>query len=538
MRIFRAVGLCALCGSIACSPDLADRVPRAKPAGRLVVEPPLVEHVASRSVEFWAAPDTAPRLFALALSDAQVNSVRKGQPSKTLLEHEVPLFEESDVENVRHPGFTRWTASALLSKATSYTVVGADARLKFMTKATEPTLVRIWPPDTTAARGVYCAESDVGLLPLGANPKQLWGDDRVWFLAGDAGALDAVEERGSDAEQWASEQRGTDGQQGTDGHQDAGGETPGVPSRPGSASWALLAGETPCFSWQGVAGARPPLHWNGYALEPSPTTMGARKAVGASRAQASEEVSPASCAPNELVIHSGCVSVRDDGVVVRPTVFNTFWTITGDAQGWFVSEQGEPGAVRGLTPDRDFRLTLVAFDASGASVQSELTATTTSAQAHVVINEVLADPVGAETSGEWIEVYNDGANVVELRGWVLEDDGGKVDLPAVQLAPFGYALLVNDTYRRSSELDVVPDEDVFLIRLPSLGKSGLSNQGETLRLMDNSGMVVSSFPASPKPTTGVSVARREPWFVGAQARAFGLHAAPYASPGKRNSLGF
>ncbi len=230
--------------------------------------------------------------------------------------------------------------------------------------------------------------------------------------------------------------------------------------------------------------------------------------------------------------------MQDDRVVVRPTTFDTLWLVTGDAQGWFVSERGEPGVVRGLGADAQFTLRFDLFHASGLHVESDLAANTRPTNVHVVINEVFADPLDSEPRGEWIELYNDGVMVADFAGWALEDDSGKVELPPVQLAPFGYALLVNDTYDRTSQLDVVPDEDVFLIRLPSLGKSGLSNQGETLRLIDNSDKVVSSFPASPKPATGVSVARREPWFLGAQARAFGLHAAPFASPGKRNSIGF
>jgi hypothetical protein len=247
-----------------------------------------------------------------------------------------------------------------------------------------------------------------------------------------------------------------------------------------------------------------------------------------------ETNTPDVCQTHELAIEMGCVTVMDDRILVRPTVANTLWLITGDTQGWFVSERLDAGVIRGLTPNAESVLKFQTLLASGVHTQSELSLHTIGLSPHVVINEVLADPLGPEPQNEWVELYNDGVGSVNLEGWTLEDEGGAVELPNIQLAPFGYALLVNDTYERSAELDVVPDEDVFLVRLPSLGKSGLSNQGETLRLLDNSGMVVSSFPGSPKPVAGVSVARREPWFVGAQTRAFALHGTPFASPGKRN----
>jgi len=81
----------------------------------------------------------------------------------------------------------------------------------------------------------------------------------------------------------------------------------------------------------------------------------------------------------------------------------------------------------------------------------------------------------------------------------------------------------------------VPEANVLMVRLPALAKSGLSNGGEALRLLDKSDMVVASFPGTPKPTPGVSVARGAPWQVD-EPSAFGLHALPGASPGAPNRL--
>lgn len=44
------------------------------------------------------------------------------------------------------------------------------------------------------------------------------------------------------------------------------------------------------------------------------------------------------------------------------------------------------------------------------------------AQAAVVISEVLFNEVGSDTSGEWIEIYNNGTVVVDLTGWKIGDE--------------------------------------------------------------------------------------------------------------------
>jgi len=46
------------------------------------------------------------------------------------------------------------------------------------------------------------------------------------------------------------------------------------------------------------------------------------------------------------------------------------------------------------------------------------------APGNIVITEVMKDPaIVADSSGEWIEVYNASPSVVNLEGWVLRDNG-------------------------------------------------------------------------------------------------------------------
>jgi hypothetical protein len=75
-----------------------------------------------------------------------------------------------------------------------------------------------------------------------------------------------------------------------------------------------------------------------------------------------------------------------------------------------------------------------------------------------------------------------------------------------------------------------------MLELDALGRSGLANGGELLRLSDASGRVLSRFPALKASQAGVSLARRTNEAPDDEAGSFGLHAAPGASPGAPNTL--
>lgn len=59
----------------------------------------------------------------------------------------------------------------------------------------------------------------------------------------------------------------------------------------------------------------------------------------------------------------------------------------------------------------------------------------------VYLNEWLPNPVGVDTTGEWVELYNSGAAAADMRGWVLETESGKKFLFAKGSVPaHGYLL--------------------------------------------------------------------------------------------------
>lgn len=60
----------------------------------------------------------------------------------------------------------------------------------------------------------------------------------------------------------------------------------------------------------------------------------------------------------------------------------------------------------------------------------------------VRINEFLPDPEGRDDEGEWIEVFNNSGQAINLNGWQLDDEAGKGSTPykisETVIEPFGY----------------------------------------------------------------------------------------------------
>jgi hypothetical protein len=112
----------------------------------------------------------------------------------------------------------------------------------------------------------------------------------------------------------------------------------------------------------------------------------------------------------------------------------------------------------------------------------------------VVITEVLANPVGSETTQEFVELYNASAAMVALGGWSVEDKAGKDILPDVALPPGAYALIVSDAYNPADGKDPAPAEGTLLVHVTGrIGSHGLSNSGEAIRLVNADGQVVSQY---------------------------------------------
>lgn len=220
---------------------------------------------------------------------------------------------------------------------------------------------------------------------------------------------------------------------------------------------------------------------------------------------------PLACADAEVPFGPGCAEVLSDRLLVRAPEAPLLWGIRGMGLDVVKSTREEKGFVlKGLPSDADIGLDIVMVDGHGAVSRQIFEARTAPPSPHVVLNEVLANPLGPEPHQEWVELYNDGQVDASLLGYKIFDIGGETALPEILLPAGRFALVVNETYVLNDEVDVAPPPDVILVRVPALGKSGLGNAGEPIRLQNEAGRVISRFPALPKPKAGQSLSRVTP----------------------------
>jgi len=104
------------------------------------------------------------------------------------------------------------------------------------------------------------------------------------------------------------------------------------------------------------------------------------------------------------------------------------------------------------------------------------------------------------------------------------------------VVPGEYVLIVGEGYDASSWVDTSPASGTALLRVERLGKSGLSNAGEPLRLVRADGQTASSVPAIPSKDQGVSVVRMEPGALDEVPASFGF-GGDGGTPGWANAVG-
>ncbi len=99
---------------------------------------------------------------------------------------------------------------------------------------------------------------------------------------------------------------------------------------------------------------------------------------------------------------------------------------------------------------------------------------------NVVINEIAWMGTENSANDEWIELYNNTDNTINLDGWILKADDGtpEIKLSGIILAESFYLLERTDD-------STVPEISADLIY-----KGALGNDGEDLKLFDNSGNLI------------------------------------------------
>ena len=200
-----------------------------------------------------------------------------------------------------------------------------------------------------------------------------------------------------------------------------------------------------------------------------------------------------------------------------------------------VLEAGEKFVVKGLVPSSLVPVELVVRDLEEHVADEPLVVQTSAPLSHLIVSEVLANPLGPEPAQEWVELYNDGAAPIDLSGFRLSDSAGEVELPSFIVPAGGFVVLARQDFALDDGSDVPLAPAAPLLRLEELGKNGLSNSGEKLVLRRPDGSIASELPALPKPKPGVSVARRSDAADDLPA-SFQHHGPPGASPGSANSF--
>lgn len=220
------------------------------------------------------------------------------------------------------------------------------------------------------------------------------------------------------------------------------------------------------------------------------------------------------CVGSERRLGLGCATIEDDRVALHGPDDPVLWVVRTsetDEDLVAVTSAAQPlFYVHGLTPRHMVAIEVENLDASGSWVSAASTVQMGAPRARPILSEVYANPNGVEPDQEWVEIYNDGLAPTELTGLVLEDVGGVTELPSATIEPGGFALIVNEAFDELASYDVPPHEGALLVRVPKLGKNGLSNSGEPLRLIDARGQLRSGFPMQPKPKAGRSVVRTSP----------------------------
>jgi hypothetical protein len=228
--------------------------------------------------------------------------------------------------------------------------------------------------------------------------------------------------------------------------------------------------------------------------------------------------------------HGSCVEVLDDRILLTAFEAERLWLLAEPEPRAVVATPGRRVLLtRGLKAETAVRIGGTVLGQDGVPEPLELELTTAPAMPHLVLTEVLANPLGTEPGSEWLELVNDAEAPAPLDGLWLADGAGRFALPAAVLAPGEVALLVPRGFSSGSgDVPVLPS--TRRLELPSLGARGLSNSGEPLTLFGSRG-VVSRFPALPAPSAGRSMARLRLSARDDEPTAFAEHGEPGASPG-------
>ncbi len=166
-----------------------------------------------------------------------------------------------------------------------------------------------------------------------------------------------------------------------------------------------------------------------------------------------------------------------------------------------------------------------------------------SAQAQVVLSEVMYDPSGVDYHDEYVELVNiDAAASVDLGGWCLGDDD-EIDLlldtgGGMVLGPGQFALVLDGSYSAASTTYEMVRTNALLLTIDdkAFGRGGWSNSKEEAVVLCNAhGDSVEVFRYQPAQRPGYSWEKVDPQ-AGSAAANWALALIEGGTPGRPNSV--
>ncbi len=109
--------------------------------------------------------------------------------------------------------------------------------------------------------------------------------------------------------------------------------------------------------------------------------------------------------------------------------------------------------------------------------------------AQVKIVEVMCNPVGSDTNGEWVKVKNTGADTIDITGWKFNDGSNhNLNIPPKNGGIGDMIINPGESFLLANKAEFVSGADTIIDTVMSL-----NNTEDTLSIIDNNGTVLDAF---------------------------------------------
>ncbi len=161
----------------------------------------------------------------------------------------------------------------------------------------------------------------------------------------------------------------------------------------------------------------------------------------------------------------------------------------GDGAGTldtFLTELTGAGQVLELTVTADFEFEAMVFD----NIEISGSAGGEGNPTDLVISEIMFNPASAEDDWEWVELFNNGENSVDLTGFVLDDNNGadigdEPNIAGGVVPGGGTAILYNADDVSAADFEAAWGTGINLVPVTNWSALALNNGGDTVGLWES-----------------------------------------------------